>query len=89
MSEPTNKEMFDMNAIRATPDSVGEWDGMEDLAAKKFNLIQDALYEAAPDNSDDDRLHDLMKSAWDKWGCECDLLTITDKQIKEYVERVI
>ena len=84
-----NKEMFNMNAVRATTDSVGEWDGQEELAAENFNQIQDALYEAAPDEYNDDQLHELMKAAWDKWGSECDLLTATDKQIAEYVESVV
>jgi hypothetical protein len=89
MTEITNKEMFNMNAVRATNDSVGEWDGQEELAADNFNRIQDALYEAAPDEYNDDKLHMLMKSAWDHWGSEAELLTITDKQINEYVRGVL
>lgn len=85
MTEPTNKEMFNMNAVRATNDNVGEWDGQEQLAADNLNRIQDALYEAAPDEYNDDQLHELMKSAWDVWGSEEKLLTITDDQIESYV----
>ena len=85
----TNKEMFNMNAVRATPDSVGEWDGHEELAAENCNKIQDAMYEAAPDEYNDDQLHELMKLIWDQWGSREDLLTITDKQISEFVERFV
>ena len=89
MTEITNKSMFSMNAVRATNDSVGEWDGQEELAADNFNKIQDALYEAAPDEYNDDDLHELMKSAWDYWGSKEDLLIITDEQINEYVRRFV
>ena len=85
MIEITNKEMFNMNAVRATNDSVGEWDGQEDLAAQQINRIYDALYAAAPDEYNDDQLSELMHSAWDVWGSEEKLLTITDDQIESYV----
>ncbi|MCK5611958.1 hypothetical protein KAR91_59360 [Candidatus Pacearchaeota archaeon] len=88
-TEITNKEMFNMNSVRATLDSVGEWDGQEQTAADNFNRLQDALYEAAPDEYNDDQLHQLMKSAWDHWGSDEDLLNITEEQIAEYVERYV
>jgi len=85
----TNKEMFNMNAVRATSDSVGDWDGQEELAATNCNRIQDAVYEAAPDEYNDDQLYELMKFVWDKWGSEEVLLTITDEQISEFVARYV
>jgi RNase P subunit RPR2 len=88
MTEPTNKEMFNMNAVRATNDSVGEWDGQEEIAAENFNQIQDALYDAAPDDYNDDQLHDLMKTAWDNWGSDERLLTLTEKQIDQYINEI-
>lgn len=78
-----------MNSVKATSDSVGEWDGQEKLAANNFNRIQNALYSAAPDHYDDDQLYELMKHAWDVWGSDENLLTITDEQINEYVERYV
>ena len=89
MSEPTNKEMFNMNAVQATTDSVGEWDGQEQLAADNCNRIQDAMYDAAPDEYGDDQLHELMKVIWDHWGSRGDLLTVTDEQISEFVKRYV
>jgi len=88
-SEISNKEMFNMKSVRATNENVGEWDGQEELAADNFNRIQDALYDAAPDEYDDDKLSNLMKSAWDDWGSEETLLTVTDEQISEYVAKVV
>lgn len=78
-----------MNAVRATTDNVGEWDGQEETAAENFNQIQDALYDAAPDHYNDDQLYELMSTAWDIWGSDEKLLTITDEQIKEYVNRML
>lgn len=89
MTEPTNKEMFDMKSVRATSDSVGEWDGQEELAAENINRIQDAAYEAAPNEYDDDRLYGIMSTIWDVWGSKEDLLTITDEQISEFVGRYV
>lgn len=89
MTEPTTKEMFNMNAVRATTDNVGEWDGQEQLAADNCNRIQDAMYDAAPDEYNDDQLHGLMKVIWDCWGSEEDLLTITDDQISKFVRRFV
>ena len=89
MSEIPEKEMFNMNSVRATTDSVGEWDGQEQLAADNINRIQDALYEAAPDDYNDDKLSELMKSAWDYWSSEIELLSVTSEQIVEYVELVL
>lgn len=85
----TNKEMFNMASVRATSDSVGEWDGEEQTAADNINRIQDAIYEAASDETTEDKLHDLMKFAWDRWGSREDLLTVTDDQIKSFVDRYV
>ena len=89
MTEPTNKEMFNINSVRATVDSVGEWDGHEQLAADNCNRIQDAMFEEAPDEYDDDQLHELMKTIWDECGSRTDLLTITDDQISKFVKRFV
>lgn len=85
----TNKEMFNMDAVRATTENVGEWDGHEQLAADNCNMIQDAMYDAAPDEYNDDQLHELVKVIWDYWGNREDLLTITDEQVSEFVERYV
>jgi len=85
----TNKEMFNINSVRATSESVGDWDGQEQLAADNFNKIQDALYDAAPDEYNDDQISELMKSAWNYWGSEEGLLTITDEHISKYVKETI
>ena len=89
MTEITNKEMFNMASVKATSDNVGVWDGQEELAAENINRIQDALYEAAPDDYNDDDLHQIMKRVWDDWGSEEALLTITDEQIKYYVGGIV
>ena len=81
----TTKSMWNRNSVRATRDSVGDWDGQEDLAAQQINRIYDALYEAAPDEYNDDQLSELMHCAWDVWGSEGKLLVITDDAIEAYV----
>ena len=89
MSEITTKSMWNRNSVRATRDSVGDWNGHEELAAQQINRIYDALYEAAPDEYNDDQLSELMHSAWDVWGSEGTLLVITDDEIGAYVGRLV
>ncbi len=78
-----------MASVGATIDSVGEWDGEEQKAADNINRIQDALYEAALDETTEDQLQDIMKYIWDYWGSREDLITITDEQIREFVNRMV
>lgn len=59
------------------------------LAAENVNKIYQAIYAAAPEDIDDTTLYEIMHSVWDDWGSEEELLTITDEQIHEYVQRVI
>lgn len=75
-----------MDNLYATAYTVGEWNGQEELAASNFNRIVNALAERI-NNSDD--LHDEVHYAWDDWGSEESLLTITDKQIRDYVDRKV
>jgi hypothetical protein len=81
------KSMYNLNNVLATAESVGEWDGQEELAAENVNKIYYATYNAAPEEINDTTLHEIMHSVWDDWGSEEELLTITDEQIHEYVER--
>jgi hypothetical protein len=83
------KSMYNLNNVLATAESVGEWDGQEELAAENVNKIYQAIYAAAPEDIDDTTLYEIMHSVWDDWGSEEELLTITDEQIQEYVQRVI
>ncbi len=84
MSEIKYKEMFNPNY--ATSETVGDWEGDEESAASQFNKIIDAIYEAAPDETYDTRLYEIVKYAWDDWGSNEELLTVTDVDIKVYAE---
>lgn len=85
----TNKEMFNTNLLKVESDSMGEWNGNETLAAEKFEKIQRALFNACPDDYDDEKIIDLFQDAWDYWGSTENLLTISDNQIDEYVNESI
>ena len=84
-----NKELFDVNELKVNPETVGEWDGEEETAAENFERITHALYDAVPDEFNDDQIYQLLKTAWDYWGSKDDLLTLRDEQITEYVERCV
>lgn len=82
------KEMYNLNAALATTESVGEWDGQEELAAENVNRIYTAIYKAAPNDTDTDTLAEIMHRVWDEWGSEEKLLTLTDEDVEKYVSKV-
>ena len=75
--------------VYATSRSVGEWEGNEQLAADNVNRIYDAIYDAIDENYDPDNLAQIIHNVWDDWGSEEALLTISDNDIAEYVEKSI
>ena len=70
--------------MSTTLDSVGDWGGQEELAARNFDRIIDAINTADPD-----LCNVLCKYAWNDWGSDKQLLTITDREIAEYVTQAI
>ena len=81
------KDMLNLRDFMADDTTVGDWEGQEDLAAQQVNRIYQALYDAAPDDIEPEELAGVLKHVWDQWGSEEDLLTITDRQIQEYVSK--
>lgn len=75
-------------------DSVGDWNGREHLAAENLNRIYHALDLALcclvvgeemryhPDEYDA-----IMSQVWREWAGKPELLTLTDDDIRAYVER--
>jgi len=71
-----------MNSMQyATSDSVGEWDGKEELAAEKFNLILEAIANGIDEN-DDDAFNNAAHYAWDNVGSDEELTSYTQEQIE-------
>ena len=85
----TDKEMINCKSIEASVDTVGEWDGDEQTACDNINRIRCALYKASPDTITEADLAQLFGMAWDTWGSDENLLSITDDQIRDYVQRVV
>lgn len=68
-------------------DSIGDWDGQEDLAAENLDRIYDFLQNKINElDIDCDYADNLRHRVFDLWGSEPDLLTITDDQIIVFVE---
>jgi hypothetical protein len=80
------KELFNINSVYATSETVGDWEGQEKIAVEQFNKIIDAIYKAAPDETYDTKLYEIVKYAWDDWGSSEKLLTLTDDEIEAYAE---
>ena len=76
------------SGVLATNETVGNWEGQEELAAEQFNRILFAIYFIATDDSDEITMDDLKKDAWGYWGDNAGLLKLTNEQIVEYVESI-
>ncbi len=76
------------SGVLASNETVGDWEGQEDLAAEQFNRILFALYFSAPDDTDDITMDDLKKDAWDYWGDNAELLELTNAQVTEYINTI-
>ena len=76
------------NGILATNETVGNWEGQEELAAKQFNRILFAIYSIAPGDTDDITMDDLKKDAWNFWGDNAELLELTNAQVTEYINTI-
>lgn len=68
---------------------VGEWDGGESLAAVNVDRIYDELYIRFTENTSVDTRNFLIDRVWNDWGSDKKLLTITDEQIQEYVDKLV
>jgi len=77
------------STVYASIFSVGDWEGQEQLAADKVNLIYDSIYSSIDDDYDLDKLAQIIHNVWDDWGSELSLLTISDEQIYRYVKKAI
>ena len=76
------------SGVLASNETVGDWEGQEELAAEQFNRIIFAIYYIAPNDTDDITMDDLKKDAWNFWGDNAELIELTNEQIAEYVESI-
>ncbi len=63
--------------------NVGDWQGLEVLAAAKFNSLVTTLtrhYQGA-------ELHAAVEAAWEEWGQTVKLLTMSGDDVEQYVTR--
>ncbi len=68
----------------ATPESVGDWEGEEHLAAEQVNRIYMAIDSAIPGSIDPNLARNIFNRVWEDWGYDLRLLDITDSEIQEY-----
>lgn len=68
-----------------TAESVGDWDGAEELAATQVNRIYRAIENSLPPSVDPQLAHNIFRRVWDDWGYDMRLLDITDTEIRRYI----
>ncbi len=76
------------SGVLASNETVGDWEGQEELAAEQFNRILFAIYSIAPNDTDDITMDDLKKDAWDCWGDNAELIELTNAQVTKYINTV-
>lgn len=79
--------MINTNIINSTIDTIGDWNGNEQIACNNINRIRWAIYNAAPDSITENKLTEWFKIVWDQLGSDEGLLSITDSQIEEYIKK--
>lgn len=77
------------NDFAVTPETVGNWEGDEELAAAQVNRIYDAIDRAVPEYLDPDSARALFGRVWDDWGYDLRLLDLTDEDIQQYASNLM
>lgn len=85
---------MDINKYLVDADSVGDWNGQEQLIADNFNRIYQALdlrigpilVVGSEQQWDPNLYDDIMGHVRGAWVSKDKLLSLTDAQIEEYVE---
>lgn len=73
----------------ATPESVGDWDGEEELAATQVNRIYQAIDRNLPRSVDPRVARNIFNRVWDDWGYDLRLLDITEDDIQQYARSLL
>jgi len=72
-----------------TPNSVGDWEGYEELAAEQVNRIFMAIEHVLPKNIDPQMAQNIFDKVFNDWGYDLRLLDITDAEILRYTISLI
>ena len=85
----SNKKMINTKIIDSTIDSIGDWNGNEQIAYNNINKIRWAIYNNASNSITEEELFELFKIVWDHLGSDKRLLSITEPQINEYIKSIM
>lgn len=88
MTEITNKDTINTRIIDSDLDSIGYWNGQEEIVLCNINRLHWAIYHDLSEDSTDENMHVRFKNAWDLWGSD-DTLTeeLSDEKITEMAKR--
>lgn len=79
-----------MNQYTTTSDSVGDWDGEEDLAASQFDVIANEIIRLVGNGvNSDDLINDAIHWAWDHVGSDVNLLTMSDAELRAIAAKYV
>ena len=80
------KKTISADQFYVKAEAMSEWEGEGELAAKNMNRIHDALFEAIPEDTEQQEFNQKMELVLDRWDSDDTLLTITDDEIQDYVQ---
>lgn len=72
-----------------TPDTIGNWEGAEDIAAAQVNRICDAVSQYLPSTLNPQVAQNIFNRIMDDWSQDLRLLDATDEEIRAYARALL
>ena len=75
-----------LEQLAVTPETMGDWDGEEDLAAMQVNRILQAIDRVLPEDLDVGQVESIFYRVWSDWSYDLRLLDVNEQDIRRYAQ---
>lgn len=72
-----------------TPESIGDWDGAEDLAAAQMNRILQTINAFLPASVNPQIARNIYNRVLEDWGCDMRLLDASENDFHRYARALL
>lgn len=72
-----------------TPESIGDWDGAEDLAAAQMNRILQTIDAFLPASVHPQIARNIYNRVLEDWGCDMRLLDAGENDFHQYARALL
>ncbi|WP_394173215.1 hypothetical protein [Thalassotalea litorea] len=83
------KELVVIHDFLVSEEVVGDWDGEEEVAAEKLNLIYHTIYQMAEEDIDPQQLTFLLELVWDTWIGQEHLAEVEEDEIIDWCHHLL